>query len=1530
MQRNPNRAPRRYAGRPRFSFAFLLTILSALAVTLAPGCGSGSGSAKSGPAERTGTVGQALDTAGPTGLAGFTNGVTFYWIEEGIGPLSYDCASTSEYESALCFVSAISPTYISGAGLVNVTLKPHDVYASWPGGYDCNDDLGSGLGPVAYTEVDTQVSDGSVWSETCLIPSQGTWTGGSVCASGYIGLGGSCESPFGTDLTQQIGKQLGPNPCSQCGASGNDSVGTVIDDVGQVAVAAPIDVGSGNVSYQHTDYTTAGQNPLAFTRYYNSLGGLPTGIATYATWLGVNWRSNYDGYLQLISSSKVVAERPGGRQLTFTLSGSTWTPDSDVDITLTNSGSNWTLTDHDDTVEAYTTVSGTSAAQLNSITARNGYVQTLTYTSGLLTSVSDSYSRTLTFTYNGNGELATVATPDSTTFTYSYDSSERLQKVASPVDASGYTYEYLYANSSFPYAVTGIQDRYGEQINGWTYDAYGRGLTSFQGGTGVNANLTTLVYNGSSGTTTVTNALGVTDTYTFAPLQNVPKVTGISRASTSTTAAATESFTFDSNGYMATKTDWNGNENTYTNNSHGQPTSITEAYGSSVARTTTIAYDSTFVHLPDSIATPGVTTSFTYDGSGDVLTKTLTDTTSTSTPYSTNGQTRVWTNTWSSYLLASTKTPNSNTTSYGYSSSGALTSITDALSHVTSITAYSGGGYPETIVDPNSVSTALTYDGQMRLASSAVTTGAGTRTTSYSYWFDTLVYQTTLPDGGNWNSYPDAAQRVTLFNDGDGNYITYTLDELGDRTQVNTYNSSETLYKQHSGAFDALGRLLVDTGGASQTTTYTYDKNGNALTVEDGLSHTTTRTFDALNRVSTSTDASSGVTTTTYDAHDRPLSVTDANGNATTYVYNGFGDIIQQASPDTGTTVYHYDSDGNLTSKTDAASVVTNQTFDALDRISTTAYPADSSENVAYAYDQTGTGYAFGIGRLTSLTDAAGSLVRDYDERGNIVKDKRTSGSTVLTTQYSYDPASRLASITYPSGAVVTYDRDYAGQVTEMPFSASGADASYVGWFAHLPFGQINSINYNNGDLARFSFDDDYRLTGLDYETYTSTPYLHWTYAYDAANNVSSITDDITSANSQSFSYDTLNRLTSASSSGTYGSLGYTYDHVGNLTASTAASTSYSYGLTSGTNRLSSITWTGNSESFSYTSTGNISTIVLNSSTTFSGTYNKANRLASVADVTPAISGEVYDWQGRRFSKTDSGSSASLYSYDLSGQLIEENNGGTVTDYIYVDGTPIANWAPSESHLYFTNTDRLGTPLVSRDLYGLTNWASYSAPYGTMTNTVSTGTWTGPVTENLRLPGQYADSETGFSQNGFRDYMPNLGRYLESDPIGLGGGVNTYAFAGGNPVRFTDRLGLQSDEEKEIEKVEGFSNIHHPSADLENDRPVTVPINPLSSAGQCRIDQGKQDKHIQDTNNYQSGKSVLTYPEPQKLLDNYAGTGQAVNDIPVGQPGSKERVDFGQTIGNMVYPNGASEPTSVGMIHYSSTGAHIVPARPTQ
>jgi len=140
----------------------------------------------------------------------------------------------------------------------------------------------------------------------------------------------------------------------------------------------PINIGTGALYEPVTDYTTVGPNPLAFIRYYNSQSNFRN---FYPTALGPNWRSNYDRYLRLVSSSQVRAERPDGQGVNFALVGSTWTPDTDEDYKLTNSGSTWALTGPDDTVETYTATATTgygSVGILDSIKLRDGYMQILT------------------------------------------------------------------------------------------------------------------------------------------------------------------------------------------------------------------------------------------------------------------------------------------------------------------------------------------------------------------------------------------------------------------------------------------------------------------------------------------------------------------------------------------------------------------------------------------------------------------------------------------------------------------------------------------------------------------------------------------------------------------------------------------------------------------------------------------------------------------------------------------------------------------------------------------------------------------------------------------------------------------------------------------------------------------------------------------------------------------------------------------------------------------------------------------------
>ena len=122
-------------------------------------------------------------------------------------------------------------------------------------------------------------------------------------------------------------------------------------------------------------------------------------------------------------------------------------------------------------------------------------------------------------------------------------------------------------------------------------------------------------------------------------------------------------------------------------------------------------------------------------------------------------------------------------------------------------------------------------------------------------------------------------------------------------------------------------------------------------------------------------------------------------------------------------------------------------------------------------------------------------------------------------------------------------------------------------------------------------------------------------------------------------------------------------------------------------------------------------------------------------------------------------------------------------DYIYLNGRPVA--VLNGSTLYYLHDDRLGTPQLATDSSQNTQWQASYEPFG------QTASVSGTITQNLRLPGQYFDVESGWNHNGFRDYVPELGRYVEPDPLGrLGSGNNLFVYVGDNPVNFADPLGL--------------------------------------------------------------------------------------------------------------------------------------------
>jgi RHS repeat-associated protein len=443
------------------------------------------------------------------------------------------------------------------------------------------------------------------------------------------------------------------------------------------------------------------------------------------------------------------------------------------------------------------------------------------------------------------------------------------------------------------------------------------------------------------------------------------------------------------------------------------------------------------------------------------------------------------------------------------------------------------------------------------------------------------------------------------------------------------------------------------------------------------------------------------------------------------------------------------------------------------------------SENVSYVYDQPGAG--FGIGRLTEVNDEGGALIRHYDERGNVLRERRVLDQATLSTAYVYDAANRIVAITYPSGRVASYTRDAMGRITAVAAKPrGGATLPVAGSIGYEAFGPLDGLAYGNGKTETRAYDLDYRLTSLT-EAGTSASRMA-TFGYDMADNVLSIVDNVFGA--QRFGYDKLNRLSAAS--GFYGDQHFGYDSVGNRLRLATGSATNKYIYATHSNRLTGVeSGSTTLRQFGYSPTGNI-TSDGQARTRIALRYNQDNRLAGIEN-RPQSGGAVnvdyyYDGFGQRLEKKQRGSGGveTGYQYDLSGHLLEERdlaNGTSHTDYIYLGDRPIATITPGGT-LAFYETGPLDTPQqVTENSQGAL-WSVKYQPFG------QTRILVDKIIQNLRFPGQYADAETGYYHNGFRDYDPTLGRYLESDPIGLAGGLNTYLYGLANPASSFDPSAL--------------------------------------------------------------------------------------------------------------------------------------------
>ncbi|HUR23469.1 MAG TPA: RHS repeat-associated core domain-containing protein, partial [Acidimicrobiales bacterium] len=764
----------------------------------------------------------------------------------------------------------------------------------------------------------------------------------------------------------------GENACSPC----------VTSD----ATAYPVNTSTGNFWHTFDQMAIPGRGiPLALSHTYNSeLAGVDGS-------LGFGWSSPYAMSLAIDpGSGSVTVRQENGSEVPFTASGSAYVaaprfvaklvknPDGSYDFTrraheIHRFDSTGKLISQRDLNGELTTLAY-NAGKLSTVADPAGRSFTFTYVGTRITAVSDSASpaRTVSFAYDGSGNLIDVTDVAGGTWRFTYDAAHRLLTMRSPRQA-GVANPPVVTNH---YDASGRVDWQSDQLNRTTF----------------------LDYSSIPGATKVTDPKGNVTVDTYAYGQLVAKTRGYGTAQ-----AATTTYRYDpASSTLSVLTDPRGGATTVNSDASGNPVRVVDPLG----RVTRTTYNT--LNQPLAVTDAGgVATTFSYDVAGNLLSRSrpLTFTTQTQTTTYSYGDAahpgdltsvkdpnnKVWLMTYTpNGDVATTTDPLGHKASFGYDTIGRRTSSVSPKGNVvganpatyTSTSTYNAFGQLLVATDALGKQVTHTYDADQNLAT---VKDQLNKTTTYTY---------------------DAAIQLTKITRADATEVHYAYDAAGNVATYTDANTSPTVYTH-----DPLNRMASSKDPLNRTTNYGYDKSGNRTTVVNPAGQTITSSYDAADQligVNYSDPATPDITSVGYDSTGRRTTMADGTGTST-WSWDSLGRLTysaQGSAPGAGygpSVSYGYD----------LASQMTRITYEGVG-------------NVTRHFDD--------AGRMDWIEDWRGQrTIFGYDEDDNLTTKTQPPATGVVDT-LAYDSTGQLTSNSVARGATAladfTYGRDAAAKVT--------------------------------------------------------------------------------------------------------------------------------------------------------------------------------------------------------------------------------------------------------------------------------------------------------------------------------------------------------------------------------------------------------------------------------------------------------------------------------------------------------------------